>query len=44
MSKQNGKGSAPRPLSVSWNEFSENWDRIFGEKKDEKDKKRKNTS
>lgn len=29
------KGSKPRPFSVSLNEFDENWDMIFGPKKDE---------
>ena len=27
-----GKGSKPRPYSVSSKEFSDNWDRIFGSK------------
>ncbi len=27
-----GKGSKPRPLSVSTEEFDNNWDRIFGKK------------
>lgn len=31
----NGKGSKPRPLSVSQEEFSSNWDAIFGKKKPE---------
>jgi hypothetical protein len=29
-----GKGSAPRPISVPRKKFDENWDRIFGKKKD----------
>ena len=29
----NGKGSDPRPLSVSLKEFSNNWDLAFGRKK-----------
>jgi hypothetical protein len=29
---QNGKGDAPRPLSVSWDTFRENWDLIFKSK------------
>ena len=33
-----GKGSKPRPLSVSRNQFDDNWDRIFGKKKEEKKK------
>ena len=28
-----GKGSAPRPYSVSQEQFSNNWDAIFGKKK-----------
>ena len=28
-----GKGSAPRPFSVDHNTFSNNWDAIFGKKK-----------
>lgn len=28
-----GKGSAPRPFSVSQEEFAENFDRIFGSRK-----------
>lgn len=27
-----GKGSKPRPYSVTQTEFSSNWDRIFGKK------------
>ena len=30
-----GKGSRPRPLSVSTKEFNENFDRIFGKKEEE---------
>lgn len=29
-----GKGSAPRPIGVSKEEFASNWDRIFGKKKE----------
>jgi len=29
---QNGKGSAPRPLSVSNNVYKTNWERIFNNK------------
>jgi hypothetical protein len=25
-----GKGSAPRPLGIDWNEFDKAWERIFG--------------
>jgi hypothetical protein len=28
----NGKGSTPRPLSVSREEFSKRWDRVFKRK------------
>jgi len=28
----NGKGSKPRPLSVSQEEFQKNWDEIFAKK------------
>ena len=31
-----GKGSAPRPYSVSQEEFGNNFDRIFGKKKQDK--------
>ena len=31
-----GKGSKPRPLSVPRKQFDENWERIFGKKKEEK--------
>lgn len=27
-----GKGSKPRPYSVTQTEFNDNWDRIFGKK------------
>ena len=33
------KGSAPRPLSVDTKTFDNNWDKIFGKKKIEEDKK-----
>jgi hypothetical protein len=33
-----GKGSKPRPLSVPRKKFDENWDRIFGKKKEPKNK------
>lgn len=29
----NGKGSQPRPKSVSQQQFSDNWDKVFGKKK-----------
>jgi uncharacterized membrane protein (UPF0127 family) len=28
----NGKGSKPRPLSISYDEYSDNWDNIFSQK------------
>jgi len=31
-----GKGSKPRPLSVPRKQFDDNWDRIFGKKREEK--------
>jgi hypothetical protein len=37
-----GKGSKPRPLSVPRKQFDDNWDRIFGKKKDQKETKEKN--
>ena len=30
----NGKGSKPRPLSVSKDDFQDNWNRIFKKKKE----------
>jgi hypothetical protein len=39
---QNGKGSKPRPLSVSYKTYSENYDNIFGKKKPEEPKPKKN--
>ena len=30
-----GKGSAPRPYSVSQKQFGDNWDNIFGKKNSE---------
>lgn len=32
----NGKGSKPRPLSVTRKQFSDNWDRIFKGKKEKR--------
>ena len=32
MNGQNGKGDAPRPFSVSQQEYADNWQRAFGEK------------
>lgn len=29
----NGKGDTPRPLSVDFNTFENNWERTFGSKK-----------
>lgn len=37
-----GKGSKPRPLSVPRKQFDDNWDRIFGKKKSERDKEQNN--
>ena len=36
MSNPGGKGSTPRPLSVSQEQYNERWDAIFMSKKDEK--------
>lgn len=30
-----GKGSKPRPYSIDKKKFDDNWDRIFGKKKEE---------
>lgn len=37
----NGKGSTPRPLSVSREQFEKNWAAAFGKKKTKKSKKSK---
>ncbi len=34
-----GKGSKPRPLNVPRKKFDENWERIFGKKKQEEQRK-----
>jgi hypothetical protein len=31
-----GKGSKPRPFSVPRKKYDENWDKIFGKKKEDK--------
>ena len=41
MSREAGKGSSPRPLSVDRKKFEDNWDRIFTKKKEEKKKDKK---
>lgn len=28
----NGKGDKPRPLTISYEEYADRWDRIFGKK------------
>lgn len=33
---QNGKGSKPRPYSVKYSQYCENWENIFKKKKSEK--------
>ncbi len=38
---QNGKGSKPRPLSISYSEYSDRYDYIFRNKDDAKTKLRK---
>ena len=30
-----GKGSKQRPRNISWEEYSKNWDSIFGKDKDD---------
>lgn len=35
-----GKGSKPRPLSVPRKTFEDNWERIFGKKKIQKNNKK----
>lgn len=32
---QNGKGSKPRPYSVKYSTYCENWDNIFRKKKED---------
>lgn len=34
MTTHGGKGSAPRPVSITKEEFASNWDVIFGKKKE----------
>lgn len=34
MTTHGGKGSAPRPVSISKEQFASNWDTIFGKKKE----------
>lgn len=36
-----GKGSAPRPFSVSEREFADNFDRIFGKTKEKIEEQKK---
>jgi hypothetical protein len=36
--QMSGKGSKPRPLSVPRKQFDDNWERIFGKKKQPKQK------
>lgn len=38
MTKQNGKGSKPRPLSISREEFNKHWDNIFNKPRNPNDK------
>lgn len=39
-----GKGSRPRPFSVSQEEYSKRWDMIFGRDLDDEDSKKKTES
>ncbi len=42
MSKSDGgKGSTPRPFSVDQKKYSENWDRIFKQKEQQKEQEKK---
>jgi len=41
---QGGKGSKPRPFSVSQKEYDERWDAIFGRDKEKNEEKVKNES
>ena len=41
MAREAGKGSKPRPLSVSQDDFANSFDRIFGKKKTEGEKQMK---
>ena len=38
----NGKGSKPRPYSVKYTQYCDNWDNIFGKKKETKNDKATN--
>ena len=38
----NGKGDTPRPISISSDEYKNNWERTFGVNKENVDKKIKN--
>ena len=38
-----GKGSDPRPISVSQQQFADNWDRIFKDKKTKKPNEKQTT-
>jgi len=37
---ENGKGSKPRPLSVSYEQYTDNWESIFKKKKPKPKKKK----
>lgn len=43
MSREAGKGSSPRPFSVSKDKFSENWDKIFKKDKEKSSEKSEKT-
>ena len=36
--KQNGKGSKKRPMQISYCNYSDNWEKIFGKNKKDNDK------
>ena len=39
-----GKGSKPRPLSIPRKQYDENWERIFGKRKNEKTRSARSSS
>ena len=43
MAHEAGKGSRPRPISISQEEYNSRWDAIFGRDLEEKEKNREKT-
>lgn len=37
-----GKGSSPRPFNIPFEQYSNNWDAIFGKKEEPKEKEEDN--